>query len=130
MPWIEKENQSFCYHRYGSLHMVTYILTWLSACVNPIIYCLTNKVRSTYCDDDEVSSCSSVNSISCSFQHYREAHLAFVRSLFCLLRQRNNQTSFTESTNLSLPLKQKISSQRGASVQIIDGNMSKYSTVR
>ena len=25
--------------------MVTYILTWLSACVNPIIYCLTNKVK-------------------------------------------------------------------------------------
>ena len=23
--------------------MVTYILTWLSACINPIIYCLTNK---------------------------------------------------------------------------------------
>ena len=24
--------------------MVTYILTWLSACINPIIYCLTNRV--------------------------------------------------------------------------------------
>jgi len=81
--------------QYGSLHMVTYILTWLSACVNPIIYCLTNK-------------------------HYREAHLAFVRSLFCPLRQANNQTSFTESTNLSLPLKKKISSQGGVTVQIND----------
>ena len=24
--------------------MVTYILTWLSACINPVIYCLTNRV--------------------------------------------------------------------------------------
>ena len=30
--------------RLGSVHMVTYILTWLSACINPIIYCLTNRV--------------------------------------------------------------------------------------
>ena len=27
----------------GWLHMVTYVLSWSSAFVNPIIYCLTNK---------------------------------------------------------------------------------------
>ena len=27
----------------GWLHMITYVLTWSSVFVNPIIYCLTNK---------------------------------------------------------------------------------------
>ena len=27
----------------GWLHMVTYVLSWSSAFVNPVIYCLTNK---------------------------------------------------------------------------------------
>ena len=31
--------------------MVTYVLTWLSACVNPVIYCLTNRVGSSDVDD-------------------------------------------------------------------------------
>ena len=31
--------------RLGWLHMVAYSLTWLSACINPAIYCLTNRVN-------------------------------------------------------------------------------------
>merc|ERR1711974_27049 len=72
----------------GSLHMVTYILTWLSACINPIIYCLTNR-------------------------YYREAHLELVRKLVCQFAPRSSSSAataaFTESTNLSIPLNKKFS---------------------
>jgi len=70
----------------GSVHMVTYILTWLSACINPIIYCLTNR-------------------------YYREAHLELVRKLVCPNPRpsSNVANAFTESTNLSIPLKKKLS---------------------
>ena len=33
--------------------MVTYVLTWLSACVNPVIYCLTNRVGHGSSDVDD-----------------------------------------------------------------------------
>ena len=97
--------------------MMTYILTWLSACINPVIYCLTNRVRHDANDvvaDVDDSNVDLILTILLTtsqllLQYYREAHLELLRKLVRTSTWRSNPSAFTESTNLSIPLKKKLS---------------------
>lgn len=65
----------------GWLHMISYILCWTSACINPVIYCLTNK-------------------------YYRAAYIQLLSSLssLCLAPPPSPPARATVSTSLTLPL--------------------------